>query len=216
MGEESGSLNRHDGSAPDSSVLHGSPGLERILREKAVWAVPPTDLEERIRKQLAAFPPADDDSSALPQRPRRGFLTRGRLTLAASVGLVAAAGGVGLAALQGGGTAHSNLAGTPLAPNARAEVGVRDTSSGVEIRLKVDGLPGAPAGSYYQGWVKGSQGTITIGTFHLRKGSDDVVLWSGVDLRTYPTITVTVQSETAGPASSGRVVLTGQAPAAFR
>jgi hypothetical protein len=47
---------------------------------------------------------------------------------------------------------------------------------------------------------------------NLREGSRQVVLWSGVELTDYPKLTVTLQSEGAGPASSGRVVLTGDIP----
>ena len=35
------------------------------------------------------------------------------------------------------------------------------------------------------------------------------MLWSGVDLERYPTLTVTLQQEGAGAESSGQVVLSG-------
>ena len=71
------------------------------------------------------------------------------------------------------------------------------------------GLPPAPPGTYYQAWVKGDGGLVTIGTFHMQGGDDTVELWSGVPLDEYPTITVTLQDEGGGQESSGRVVLTG-------
>jgi len=99
---------------------------------------------------------------------------------------------------------------TVLAPAAAATAELRETPSGVSIELQVEGLRPAPEGSYYQGWVKSAEGDlVTIGTFHAREGGDDIVLWSGVDVADYRTITVTLQREGEGPASSGQVVLKG-------
>jgi hypothetical protein len=102
------------------------------------------------------------------------------------------------------------LAGTDLAPDASGEAVLRDTPSGVEVRLDLEGLEPAPEGFYYQGWLKGPDGAVTIGTFHAREGADDVVLWAGVDIDDHPTLTVTLQEEGAGAESSGRVVLSGE------
>ena len=71
------------------------------------------------------------------------------------------------------------------------------------------GLPPAEPGTYYQGWVKGDEGLVTVGTFHLRGGDDTIDLWSGVPLDRYPTLTVTLQEEGGGQESSGVVVLSG-------
>jgi hypothetical protein len=102
------------------------------------------------------------------------------------------------------------LVGTDLQPQASGEAEVRETGTGVEVWLKVDGLPPAEPGTYYQAWVKGEGGAVTIGTFHMREGDDEpVILWSGVELDDYPTITVTLQQEGAGAESSGQVVMTG-------
>lgn len=101
------------------------------------------------------------------------------------------------------------LAGTDLEPQASGRARVEETGSGVEVWLDVSGLPPAAPGTYYQAWVKGDGGAVTIGTFHLREGDDPVILWSGVELDDYPTLTVTLQQEGAGAESSGQVVLTG-------
>ena len=85
---------------------------------------------------------------------------------------------------------------------------------GFEIELDISGLPPAPAGSYYQGWLRNEDGdAVTIGTFHGREGTDDIILWSGVDIADYSALTVTIQQEGAGAESSGRVVLRGETPA---
>ena len=102
------------------------------------------------------------------------------------------------------------IEGTELDPNATATAEVAELPNGAAIRLDVENLDPAPDGYYYQGWVRSEAGeTVTIGTFHMRGGDGTVTLWSGVDLAAYPTLTVTLQQEGAGPESSGEVVLRG-------
>ena len=103
------------------------------------------------------------------------------------------------------------LAGTELAPQAMADVRVIDTPAGIILRLEVAGLEPAPAGSYYQGWVLSEDAAVSVGTFHMRGGDGSVAFWSGVETERYPTLIVTLQDETAGPARSDVVVLTGRA-----
>lgn len=178
------------------------PGVEDVLRRSAVWAEVPAGLEARVLSGPAEQPPV-----------RR---LRPRLLVAAAIGTAALAAGVTAILTAGPDAGTMELSGTPIAAQAHADVQLRDTPSGVEIVLDVEGLPPAPEGSYYQGWVKGDRGVVAIGTFHLRRGGDDVVLWSGVELSGYPAITVTLQAEGAGPASSGKVVLRGDVPPALR
>ena len=100
--------------------------------------------------------------------------------------------------------------GTDLAPSAAGIATLRPTPSGWYIRLDVSGLPAAPEGSYYEGWVWSEDEGVSIGTFHLRDGSEPVVLWSGVDVAEYPAIWVTLQDEGAGPEASDRIVMKGR------
>jgi hypothetical protein len=86
---------------------------------------------------------------------------------------------------------------------------VEETGSGVAIELDVRGLPRPSGARNYQAWMKGPDGLVTVGTFHMRGGDDSVELWSGVPPDRYPTLTVTLQQEGAGQESSGRVVLSG-------
>ena len=55
----------------------------------------------------------------------------------------------------------------------------------------------------------GEDEAVTMGTFHMRSGDATVTLWSGVDVDEYPTLTITLQKEGAGPESSGEVYLRG-------
>ncbi|MEU4394052.1 anti-sigma factor [Kribbella sp. NPDC023855] len=218
-----------EGHLPVEETEAALAGFETVLRSGEVWAQVPPDLEQRVFAEVdrvrvgsnAAAPPvASLNGTVVPvkltalrsgSRTRRVRLaTMRRPALVAAAAAMIAAAGFGATALVQPDARTVALVGTPLASDARARVDVRDTPSGVEISMNITGLPPTPPGSYYEGWVKGVRGTVPIGTFHLRDGADEIKLWSGVELRDYPTITVTIQQEGAGPASSGRVVLVGE------
>jgi Anti-sigma-K factor rskA len=198
------------------------PAVRARLGDPAVWAEPPAQLEadvlmalRRAREEPDATaapdggPPADSDelTRARERRAaRRG--TRWVIAAAASVVVIGLLLGGGLLLRDDGSPpVVAALSGTQLAPGAGGQVRVSSHPSGFEIRLDIDGLAPAPEGTYYQGWLKGPSGLVTVGTFHAREGADDIVLWSGVDIDDYPELTVTLQREGAGPESSGRVVL---------
>ena len=186
--------------------LRGIPGVEDVLRQGAVWADVPDDLDKRV---LAA-------TRRPSVQPRRLLgLSRRRMLIAAAAVLVVLAG-IGLLVVQSDDYGHVELAGTSLAARAQAGVELADTPSGAEFRLDVSGLPPAAPGTYYEGWLIGDRGWISIGTFHLHRGTKDVVLWSGVELADYPEIAVTVQNEDGGATQSGRVVLRGEIPPELR
>lgn len=103
------------------------------------------------------------------------------------------------------------LAGTDLAPQAQAQALIHEGTLGVRIRLDVSGLAPSPEGTYYEAWVRKSPEVgVSAGTFHLRGGDGAIDLWAGVSTEDYPLITVTLQQEGDGPASSGKVVLKGR------
>jgi hypothetical protein len=185
-----------------------------LLADDAVWAEPsPTgvdDLLAAIQVESGGTGPAEVPADRSGVRPRGR--SRRLMLVAAAAGIVAVAGVVGIlvrSADDGAGQDFA-VAGTELAPNASGVATVEETGSGVAIELDVSGLPPAEPGTYYQAWVKGPDGLVTVGTFHMRGGDDHVDLWSGVPLDRYPTLTVTLQEEGAGQESSGRVVLSGE------
>jgi len=191
--------------------------IRQSLTDPAMWAEPDPNLENRV---VAAVERAEQEAREAAPAPaslgeRRRLRDRLRLPLPA-LGLVAAALLIG--AVVGGGVvqlmhrtsspdAQVALGPTPLAPDAHGDADVRNKANGVEIRLHVSGLPRAPDGFYYQAWLKGDKGLVPIGTFHT--GDGEVILWSGVPLDRYHTITVTVEEEGGDPASSGKRVLAG-------
>lgn len=205
-----------------------------LLGRRETWAAPPDSLGDDVLAALrreredvvglaepyqsspepTAEPPGELAAARDRRASRRGW-SGGRLLAAAAVAAVSAVVAVGVllvASPDRAGETLVALAPTELAPGASGRAEIRDTPSGFAIELDLEGLEPAPPGVYYQGWLKNDAGDqVTIGTFHGRDGSDDIVLWSGVDPAVYRTITVTVQREGDGPASSGDVVLRGTA-----
>ena len=201
----------------DESTRETATRFRDLLADDAVWAEPsPTgvdDLLAAIQTESGGTVPAAPATApaAQPRVPSRRR-SRRLMLVAAAAGIVAVAGVVGIlvrSADDGAGQDFA-VAGTELAPNASGVGTVEETGSGVSIELDVSGLPPAEPGTYYQAWVKGPDGLVTVGTFHMRGGDDHVDLWSGVPLDRYPTLTVTLQREGAGQESSGRVVLSGE------
>jgi Anti-sigma-K factor rskA len=103
------------------------------------------------------------------------------------------------------------MSGTELEAAALGEAEFGPNEAGWWIRLDVTGLPPAPEGSYYEGWVWSDEGEgVSIGTFHLRGEDMPIVLWSGVPLADYPSIWVTLESEDDGPEASELIVMKGR------
>ena len=221
--------------APDAATADAARRLRVLLASPDLWREPPRGLLDQItasigreRTRLAAPPPAAVTGSAVNAAsaangasPANGANTArkdgrrrawvGRPAGAAVAALLAAAAVViGIVVTRGPVTTDVALAGTRLAPAASAVAKLHATPSGLAIELDVAGLPPSPPGSYYQAWMKGPHGLVTIGTFHMRGGPGTVELWSAVSLAGYPTITVTREPEDGNPASSGQVVLTSR------
>lgn len=183
--------------------------LASMLGSAAVWADPAPGIEDGLVAEIGAEIGARPHVPAPPGRSDRRHLRL--LGAAAALFLVA---GVGIALLfadDDDTTTVVALSGTDLAPGASAEAELSDVDAGLLVVLDVSDLPPAEPGTYYQGWVRNDDGdAITIGTFHLRGGDDEVNLWAGVSSSEYPIITVTIQEEGAGAESSGMVVLRGR------
>jgi hypothetical protein len=174
--------------------------IAKLLADESVWVEPPAGLEERVVRAVEA-----DAAPVVDLAARR----RARAAAPWLVAAAAAAAALVLGLRPFGGTdadLTAALAGTGRIPGAHGTATLVDTPSGFEIRLDLEGLPRAPRGSYYQAWVKGPRGLVTIGTFHT---GGEVTLWAGVDPRDYATLTVTLEPEDADAASSGDKVLAG-------
>jgi hypothetical protein len=213
--------------APDAATANAARRLRVLLASPDLWSEPPGGLLDQItasigreRTVLAGPPPAAVTWSAAnaaiaanaANTARKDGRRRARMRRSAGAAvaalLAAAAVVISIVVTRGPVTTDVALAGTRLAPAASAVAKLHATPSGLAIELDVSGLPPSPPGFYYQAWMKGPHGLVTIGTFHLRGGPGTVELWSAVSLAGYPTITVTREPEDGNPASSGQVVLT--------
>jgi hypothetical protein len=200
----------------DDSTRDTAVRFRDLLADDAVWAEPsPTGIDDLLAA-IDAESGAKTTAGAVPARPAPSrtpsWARSRRLTIVAvAAGIVVLAGVVGVVVRSADDDTSRTfaVAGTELAPDASAVASVEKTGSGVAIELDVSDLPPAEPGTYYQAWVKGPDGLVTVGTFHMRGGDDNVELWSGVPLDRYPTLTVTLQQEGAGQDSSGQVVLSG-------
>lgn len=217
------------GDEPPTAPTTPPPAAARLrdqLADAGTWVEPPDGLLDRILTDIeaeravlaggaptpespAAVAPATEPAQAVAparRRSRRRWLA----SVAASVVVLAAVVVAGVVATNRPSGTQLNLAGTTLAPAAHAEATLRSTPSGLAITLDVRGLPPSAPGSFYEAWMKGPRGLVSIGTFHLRGGTDTIDLWSAVSLADYPTLTVTRETEDGNPASSGQVVLTSR------
>ena len=194
--------------APDAASADAARRLRVLLADPDGWAEPPAGL----LGQILVGTGTGTGSAAGRDDRRRQIQMRRTVRAGAAALLAAAAVVIGIVVTRGPATTDVALAGTRLAPAASATAKLHATPSGLAIELDVSGLPPSPPGYYYQAWMKGPRGLVTIGTFHLRGGPGTVELWSAVSLADYPAITVTREPEDGNPASSGQVVLTNRHP----
>ena len=195
--------------APDAASADAARRLRALLAEPDSWAEPPAGLLDEIlagidSERVGLVRPAADRDGRRRQIHIRRTVRAGAAALLAAAAIV-----IALVVTRGPATTDVVLAGTRLAPGASATAKLHATPSGLAVELDVSGLPPSPRGYYYQAWMKGPRGLVTIGTFHMRGGpAGTVELWSAVTLADYPVITVTREPEDGNPASSGQVVLT--------
>lgn len=188
----------------------GADFLTEALAAESTWENPSPDIEDEVVRAIAGEAQTEGRLAVVePLRSRSRSRLRGWFIGVAGV----AAGALLLAVIQVGMRDRGIrvvMAATDLAPAASAVAEIIETRNGVLIRVELSGLQSAPDGFFYQGWVRNGAGEqVSIGTFHMRGGGGRVGLWSGVSLDEYDTISITLQEERAGPASSGQVVLRG-------
>jgi hypothetical protein len=203
--------------------------VEGLLDDPAVWTEVPLGLRERVLAAATGRAPGDDDREPRPtigpaERPRhaaryragRRPVHRRRAPVLAAAAVVAAslgvAGGLSVVGNEPAPAVDVALAGTDQAPGARATAELIDEPAGVRVRLDVEGLSGAPAGTFYEAWLVGESGKVSAGSFHLRGDQDQIDLWLGVDPDDYDAVSVTRQPLAGGTTSEGVVVLRGDLP----
>lgn len=180
--------------------------IREILGRDATWSEPPPEVADRL---LAAIGARKSPNGRAKPEPARRWVWPAAALVATAAAVIAVMGLLGVFSAPDEQVVA--ISGTELEPEATGQVAIRETESGWWIRLDVDDLPAAEAGTYYEGWVWNDDGEgVSIGTFHFRGGERSVVLWSGVDPEDYPAIWVTLEDEDGDPAASDRVVMRGR------
>lgn len=194
---------------PDAAELSA---LDQLLARGDVWDEPPAGLEDAVVASIAAepHPPValDDRRAGRDARTTMPWW----LGAAAVVALVVA--GVALigrdSTQPSRGDVEIAMRGTDAAPAASATVRLASTPAGLKILLDAEGLPGAPEGYYYEAWVSDGTTLVSAGTFHLRRGDNEIELWAGVVDPRFDTISVTLEPIDGAADSSGDVRLRGE------
>lgn len=190
--------------------------LDRIsaaLGDEALWDGPPPSLRDRILAQAAAEVTTDEGPTVISVGSRAGSAgarARARWLIPAFTAVAAAFAVFAFLAWPRSVTESFDLAGTELAPNARAGIEVENKGAGTAFTLTITGLPPAADGEYYAAWLTGDSGAVPLGSFHWREGGVPIELWGGVDTERYPNIAVTLQQEGEPTTSSGLAVLQGR------
>lgn len=174
----------------------------RVLARPSTWEVPPQLVAEAVLSEIRA--------GADPLKETRRRVSPARMLAAVmTLGAVLLVTAIGLGSLRDG--TRVDLAGTDLEPTASGTAWLQSTDAGWAIRLDLEDLPPAGDGYYYEGWVWSDEGEgVSIGTFHLRAGSEPLSLWAGVDVADYPSIWISRQVEGAGAEVSEEIVMRGR------
>jgi hypothetical protein len=176
--------------------------VRRSLADKTTWEVPPESVADGVLNEIRAATNPFETAGRRLSVPR---LLAAVLVLGAIL-LVTA---LTLGSLQQG--TQVALFGTDLQPTATGSAWLQQTDAGWAIRIDLEDLPPADAGYYYEGWVWSDDGEgVSIGTFHLRNGTEPLELWAGVDVFEYPSIWISLQAEGGGPQVSEEIVMRGR------
>ena len=134
--------------------------LSETLRDEAVWGEPGDDPRARLLDEAALHPrrstlrsvDGGDRNRAQRRFPRLVTVGAGMMAAAAAIALVAVFAADRLVGESGDITTYE-VAGTELTPDLDATVDIEPLSAGVAITLHIAGLPPAPEGRFYAGWL---------------------------------------------------------------
>ena len=158
--------------------------LKALLGSEAVWVEPSPDLEARIRG-LA-------DTRTQPNPPRRL-----RVWLPAAVTVLVLVSGAFLTFDRP--DWQVDLVASAQAANASAMVSGWNEAEGTRLRFDINGLPDAPAGTYYEIWLTSLDGLhVSGGSFN---GDGVLTAMVGVSRRDFPRIWITIETldDESGP-----------------
>ena len=192
-----------------AAVTELSP-LPALVREMAPRAVPSADLRART---FAALPArrASRVRRVLGRRPA-AFAGAGGLLVAASVAaalLLAGGTEAPTRPTEAGRLVALVTPDDPAGPTGTARIVAAD--GGQHVRLRAEGLPPAPAGSFYECWVVGPGDTleapnrVSVGTF--TTAEEPLELVTAGDPERYAKLGVTLEPDDGDPRRTGPKVL---------
>jgi anti-sigma-K factor RskA len=175
-------------------------------------AAPPIEVPPGLRERTFAA-----IEQAAGARRRTPML---RLVAVAAALMVALLGGVVVSQLGGGGRGQVIELALSAQPglSGRATAELRQVDGGVAVDMEVSGLAPNPPGSVYECWFVGpgdslerpnrvSAGTFTIGA----SGRASLRMHSAVDLRRFPVMGVTLETDGGNPTRTGKKILVSAA-----
>ncbi len=185
--------------------------FEPLLADPALWMEPDPSMEDAV---LAAIVAARPEPAPAAANGRRGHRWVG-IAAAAALGAAAAAGLTFVLMRDPAPTPEASLAlvGTDLAPDVHGSAALWQQHSGLEIEVRMPGLPRRDGGEFYELWMHTCDGSqwVPAGTFH---DMAYIRAWAGVPVKDYPVLKVTREQALPGNATvhgpSGEVVATGQ------
>ena len=169
------------------------------LREMTAVS-PPPELKGRV---LSSTGPTHASGS---QRRWKTWIPAAALVLAALLG------GVLFLAISGGSGEVTPLASTDLAPGAAGEILLAEAGEeNVRVELQVQGLPELGEEEYYElRFAEDDDGHMSGGTFRAKpEGRTIIDLTAPANIRSYPEVGITRESDDGDPRPSGEKVLGG-------
>jgi hypothetical protein len=183
--------------------------FEHLLADDAVWITPDPAAEDAVLAEIAGA------RARPPVATGRGARRWIGIGAAAALGAAAAAAITVVVMRDRVPAADASLAlvGTELAPDLHGSASLWQQTSGLEIEVRMPGLPRRDGGEFYELWMHKCDGSewVPAGTFH---DMAYIRAWAGVPVKDFPVLKVTREEALSGDASvhgpSGDVVAQGQ------
>jgi hypothetical protein len=177
-------------SAQESAVIAR---LEPLLGDAAVWDDPRVELGAEVVHAVIGRPAVRRSGEGRSGRRWRAWVAGAVIGAAAATLLAVVIVRSGTTSPDG----EMSLVGTSLAPDLRGSGSYTQFESGIEIEIRMPGLPRRDGGDYYELWMHSCDGSawVPAGTFHDMKY---VRGWAGVPAADYPMLQITRESAGVG------------------
>jgi anti-sigma-K factor RskA len=170
---------------------------------------------KQLREMTAVSPPPELKGRVLSKVTTHASGSQRRWKTwipAAALALAAFLGGVLFLAISGGSGEVTALSSTDLAPGAAGEILLAEAGEeeNVRVELEVRGLPELGEEEYYELWFVEGDEHMSGGTFRAkREGRTVIDLTAPANIRSYPVVGITRESDDGDPRPSGDQVLGG-------